>query len=256
MVSDHSTFLPAEIVARQDVAPDLWTIRVRPSEALMFQAGQYATLGILEGQQMIERPYSIVSSPDEREIEFFFELVREGGLTPILHKMRVGETLWVRRQTAGRFTFDAQSGRKQHFFLATVTGIAPFVSMVRARALEARGGRQPKYRLVVLHGASRSWEFAYREELEALERDSDWFRYVATISRPQEDPAWKGEIGRVEDVLRKYIDSCGLESAITTAYLCGHPQMITNASGILERRGFPQESIRQEIYWIPDEGAE
>jgi len=27
--------------------------------------------------------------------------------------------------------------------------------------------------------------------------------------------------------------------------------MIANSKGILERRGFPKESIREEVYWVP-----
>jgi ferredoxin--NADP+ reductase len=250
-VFNTAKFQKIEIVERNDCAPDLWTMRLRPEETLSFQPGQYATLGLLDGSHMIERPYSIVSSPRERDVEFFFELVRKGGLTPALHKMRVGDTLWMRRQAKGRFTFDTQSGRPQHFFVATVTGIAPFMSMVRTLAQEVRDGRRLDYRLVVLHGASRSWEFAYREELQRLAREANWFCYIPTISRPREDPAWKGEVGRIEDVVRKYVDSLGLEPSATTAYLCGHPQMITNTKAILERRGFLKGSIRQEVYWVP-----
>jgi ferredoxin--NADP+ reductase len=80
----------------------------------------------------------------------------------------------------------------------------------------------------------------------------EWLRYIPTVSRPWEDPSWKGEVGRVEDVLRKYLDTLGLEPSNTTAYLCGHPQMIENSKGILQRRGFPKESLREEIYWIPE----
>jgi len=256
MVSREDMFQTVKIVHRRDLAPDLWTIRVRPADPLAFAAGQYATLAVLDGGRMIERPYSIVSSPHENEMEFFFELVPEGGLTPILHRRKVGEALWMHRQAAGRFAFDDASGHKQHLLVATVTGVAPFISMVRTLAIEIRGGRHPGHRLILLHGASRSWEFGYREELEALERDSDWFRYIPTISRPGEDPAWGGETGRAEDVLRKYLDACGLEPATTTAYLCGHPQMMANCRGILERRGFAKAFIRQEAYWVPDEGGE
>jgi ferredoxin--NADP+ reductase len=55
----------------------------------------------------------------------------------------------------------------------------------------------------------------------------------------------------VEDVLRKYTDQLHLDPQHTTVYLCGHPQMIENGKGILRRRGFPQESIRREVYWPP-----
>src|SRR5437879_7170646 len=76
-------FQKAQITFRRDYAPDLWSIRIRPDERLLFKPGQYATLGIEREGQVVERPYSIVSSPVEDEIEFFFELVPHGGLTPL-----------------------------------------------------------------------------------------------------------------------------------------------------------------------------
>lgn len=254
MLTGEDTFQKVEIVERKDYADDLWSMRVRPEEKLVFRPGQYATLGIRDGEQMIERPYSIVSSPREDEIEFFFELVPRGGLTPILHHMGVGETLWMCRQAKGRFTFDDQSGHRNHFLAATVTGIAPFVSIVRNLAAQTHSDRTPDIRLVILHGASRSWEFAYRDELAALSNDSSWFRYIPTISRPWADPSWTGEVGRIEDVLRKHLDALGLEPSTTTAYLCGQPQMTLNAKSILERCGFRKEFIREEIYWVPRKG--
>ena len=255
MAFGQDKFQQVQIVERKDYASDLWSIRVQPEEKLPFQPGQYATLGVRDGGHMVERPYSIVSSPREDQIEFFFELVPEGGLTPILHHLGVGEKVWMRRQAKGRFTFDDQSGHANHFLAATVTGVAPFVSMIRNFAAEAQNGRAPNCKLVILHGASRSWEFAYHEELEGLSNDSSWFRYVPTISRPWEDTAWKGEVGRVEDILRKHLDALSLDPSTTTTYLCGHPQMILNAKAILKRRGFQKEFIREEVYWVPEKGG-
>jgi ferredoxin--NADP+ reductase len=255
MASVQDKLQQVRIVQRKDYAADLWSIRVQPEEKLPFQPGQYATLGFRDGSHMVERPYSIVSSPCEDQIEFFFELVPEGGLTPILHHLGVGEKLWMRRQAKGRFTFDDQSGHPNHFLAATVTGVAPFVSMVRNLAAEVQSGHEPSCKLVILHGASRSWEFAYQDELQALSNDSSWFRYIPTVSRPWEDAAWKGEIGRIEDVLRKHLDALGFVPSSTTTYLCGHPQMILNANTILGRRGFSKEFIRQEVYWVPEKGG-
>jgi len=241
----------ATVTFRQDHAEDLWTIRVRPEQRLVFKPGQYATLGLEEGGKRVERAYSICSSPIEDEIEFFFELVTEGHLTPPLYLRQVGDTLLMRRQAKGLFTLDGKSGHRQHFLVCTVTGVAPYVSMVRTLAREARAGQLPDSHFVVLQAASRSWEFAYRDELEALAREFNWLKYIPTVSRPWEDPKWKGEVGRIEDVLRKYLDALALEPSQTTVYLCGHPQMIENAKGIFQRRGFSQEFIREEIYWVP-----
>jgi ferredoxin/flavodoxin---NADP+ reductase len=250
MRTDSGKFQKAEIVRRTDYAEDLWVIRVRPEHKLVFKPGQYVTLGVDQPEHLMERAYSISSSPLEDEVEFFIELVTDGGLTPMLHKMTVGDWLWMRRQTKGLFMLDRKSGHAQHFLVCTVTGIAPYVSMVRTLAREAEAGKDPGVQLVVLQAASRSWEFAYREELESLAQRWSWLRYIPTISRPWEDPEWRGEVGRAEDLLRKYIDSLGLEPSNTTTYVCGHPEMIENAKAILKRRGFGKESIREELYWV------
>jgi len=247
MTASPERFQTVKIVYRKDHTEDLWSIRVRPEHPLAFKPGQYVTLGIEEDGKVVERAYSICSSPHEGEVEFFFELVMKGKVTPPLYHRTVGDSLLMRHHAKGLFTFDCKSGHRQHLLVCTVTGIAPYVSMVRSLAREARQGREPNVRLVLLHAASRSWEFAYREELGALA--FPWFKYVPIVSRPWENPEWKGEVGRVEDVLRKYIDDFQLEPGDTTAYLCGHPQMVENGKGILRRRGFQKEQIRQEVYW-------
>jgi ferredoxin--NADP+ reductase len=241
----------AQIISRQDYTPDLWSVRIRPEQKLLFKPGQYATLALDFSAHAIERPYSIVSSPLEDEVEFFFELVPQGGLTPLLHKLRAGDALLMRRQAKGLFMLDSKSGHARHFLASTVTGVAPYVSMARTLAREAEAGKPVNQELVMLQAASRSWELAYREELETLARKFQWLRYIPTVSRPWEDLSWKGEVGRIEDVLRKYLDALGLGPSETTAYLCGHPEMIANSKGILERRGFPKQFIREELYWVP-----
>lgn len=54
----------------------------------------------------------------------------------------------------------------------------------------------------------------------ALAKGPKWFTYIPTVSRPWEDKGWNGEAGRAEDVLRKYLDSLGLNLSRTTTYRC------------------------------------
>jgi len=86
--------------------------------------------------------------------------------------------------------------------------------------------------------------------LQKFAQDVPWLKYVPTVSRPWEDKNWKGETGRVEDVLRKYIDMWGF-GANAIAYLCGHPGMVDSSKGILKRIGFAKEELKEEIYWVP-----
>ena len=252
MRSAEDRFFRARITHRDEFAPDLWRIKLDPGGEFHFVAGQYATLGVEVTGKRIERAYSIVSSPYERELEIFFELVEHGELTPQLHKLQVGDELSLRKIAKGRFTLDLPSGHRNHLLLATVTGVAPYVSYVRTLHADWKENRFPgEPKLYLIQGASRSGEFGYRDELERIGNELPWLTYVPTISRPWEDPEWRGETGRVEDVIRKYTDQWKLDPADTTGYLCGHPQMIELGMGILLRRGFAKISLRQEVYWIP-----
>src|SRR5260370_38277664 len=90
-------FYHARITTRVDFAPDLWMIRIQSGGEFTFLPGQYATLGVEDGGKRIERPYSIASSPSEDEVEFFFELVPEGALTPRLHSLQPADQLLMRK---------------------------------------------------------------------------------------------------------------------------------------------------------------
>jgi ferredoxin--NADP+ reductase len=241
----------AEVVERRDFSHDLWAIRVQSEEKLNFKPGQYATFGVERDAKVIERPYSIVSSPHEDTLEFYIELVPEGALTPLLHTLQPGDPLLMRKTAKGRFALDTQSGHTRHLMVATVTGLAPFSSIVRTAKRDWEEGNFPKdFHLYIIQGGSRSWELGYVEEFRGYDAAFPWLTYIPTVSRPWEDKEWKGEVGRCEDILRKYSDQWSLRPEDTTIYLCGHPEMIEKSKGIMGRRGFPRESLREEQYWV------
>jgi ferredoxin--NADP+ reductase len=245
-------FYSARIVERRDIADDLWVIRVDPGGEFRFVAGQYATLGVVAPEKHYERAYSIASAPHEKLLEFFVELVPRGEVTPRLYPYTVGDEFTLRKVAKGRFILDISSGRTNHLLLATVTGVAPFVSYVRSLHREWKDAKfKGEHKLFLLDGASRSWELAYREELVRVAAEVPWLKYAPTVSRPWEDKSWKGETGRVDDVVRKYADSWGLTPENTSAYLCGHPSMIENTKGILKRRGWEHEAVKEEAFFIP-----
>src|ERR1700733_13206431 len=128
MTIPEEKFFRAQVTERVDFAPDLWMFRIRSGGEFNFVPGQYATLGIEANGKRIERPYSIVSSPSENEVEFFFELVPQGALTPLLHKLQPGDQLLIRTIPTRNVSLDTQSGRTNHLLISTVTGVAPFVS--------------------------------------------------------------------------------------------------------------------------------
>src|SRR5260370_40010693 len=101
----------ARILERKDLSEDLWVIKVDPGGPFTFKAGQYATLGAEHEGKRLERAYSIVSSPYEEGLEFFLELVPQGGLAPKLHQLLTSDTVLCPKIAKGRFTVELRSGR-------------------------------------------------------------------------------------------------------------------------------------------------
>jgi ferredoxin/flavodoxin---NADP+ reductase len=252
MASSGNPFYAARILERRDISGDLWIIRVDPGGEFQFLPSQYATIGVATPEKHHERPYSIVSAPHEKFVEFFLELVPHGEVTPLLHACRVGDELALRKTAKGNFTFDASSGRTNHLLLATVTGVCPFVSYIRSfREQWKAANNGGKHRLFLIEGASRSWELGYREELMPVAGEVPCLTYIPTVSRPWEDKGWTGETGRVDDLVRKYADSWGLRPEDTTVYLCGHPGMIENVGGVVRRRGWKEDAVKKEAFFVP-----
>jgi ferredoxin/flavodoxin---NADP+ reductase len=252
LAANPEKFLHARILSRREISGELFILKMDPGAPFTYLAGQYATLGVEVDGQRLERAYSICSSPYELALEFFVERVAAGKLSPLLHAMHAGEPLLLRRFAKGRFTLDLRSGRKNHLLLATVTGIAPYVSYVRTVYQDWKNGGAPMpggHRLFCLQGSSLAHEFGYREELEKIAAEVPWLQYVATISRPWENLDWGGEVGRVDDLIRKYVKLWNLRPEDTTAYLCGHPGMVETGRGILFRAGWTKEALQDEVYF-------
>jgi ferredoxin-NADP reductase len=238
----------ATIVRRRDYTEDLFLIWLKPDVEFPFIAGQYITIGA----GGIERPYSIVSAPYEPLIELFIEYVlpeHGGKLTPILHRLQAGDVVTMRPRAKGRFTLGA--GATNHVMIATVTGIAPYISIIRQYLHDReRGAAGPRpLRFFVMQGASHQNEFIYDAELERLNREHpDIVQFVCSVSRPaaERNAGWTGASGRINLLVEEYLHRWGLPKEDTLVYLCGNPGMIQDATVRLTPQGW---SVVSEQFW-------
>jgi len=209
----------------------------RPSD-FQFRPGQSVRIAI----SGLERRYSLVSAPHERFLEFFVEIVPGGRMSDRLRGLRPGSRITIAGNAKGKFALDESARR--HLMLATVTGVNPYVGMLRD-ALH-RGERD--LGCVLVHGASHADEFGYREELERLAAARpDLLVYIPTVSRP-DDPrnaGWEGATGRADSLIDPVRGRYGLSPAETNAYACGNPGMVDNARRHLGALGF---EVRTERY--------
>ncbi|MFZ1536015.1 MAG: ferredoxin--NADP reductase [Chromatiaceae bacterium] len=262
----------AGVVGREEINPQLLILRVQPDAALFdFKPGQFAVLGLLGGEprvteaaaeevipprdKIIRRAYSIASSSRERRYaEFIITLVTSGDLTPRLFALREGGRLFLGPKATGVFTLDRVPPGKAVILIATGTGLAPYISMLRTLLLH-----DTQRRFVVLHGARFGWDLGYRGELESLVRLRPNFTYIPSITRPDQDPHFRGYSGRIQALLEQGVveQEAGipLDPMQADVFLCGNPDMVSSVNSILLAKGFKAGrgrepgTIHVENYW-------
>lgn len=269
-----SSQLNAIVLQRIEVSPGLVILRVVPEgwDLPDFEPGQFAVLGLpgcaprtaisdpeeepRAPDKLIKRAYSIASSSKAKEfMEFYVSLVPSGRLTPRLFKLASGDRVWLAPKARGLFTLDDVEEGRHVAFLATGTGLAPYMSMLRTQLI---CGTDTHF--AVLHGARHSWDLGYRSELMTLRQICSNFTYLPTISRPQNEAAeWTGHAGYLQDLWRSraLASQWGFEPspATTDIFICGNPAMVDDMVGILGAEGYLEHSRRQagqihvERYW-------
>lgn len=272
MSANQSESYNATVIGREEINPQLWVLRVRPDGALFeFRPGQFGVLGMLgsaprvpeaipedppaDPGKMIRRAYSISSASLERRyVEFYITLITSGALTPRLCALRHGDRLFLGPKATGVFTLDKVAPEKAAVLIATGTGLAPYVSMLRTLLVS-----DDRRRFVVLHGARYSWDLGYRGELESLARLRSNFTYIPSITRPDQDPHFIGYTGRIQALLEQGVvereAGVALDPSKSEVFLCGNPDMIKLAIGLLQAKGFAPKggngpaTIHVEEYW-------
>jgi len=262
----------ATVIGREEINPQLLVFRVRPDKELFdFKPGQFAVLGLpgsaprvaeaapeeipVEPDKIIRRAYSIASSSlEKRYLEFYLTLITSGALTPRLFALKHGSRVFLGPKASGVFTLDQVAPEKAVILIATGTGLAPYISMLRTMLV-----KDDQRRFVVLHGARYSWDLGYRAELESLGRLRPNFAYIPSITRADHDPHFIGYTGRIQSLVEQGViekeSGVELDPAKAEAFLCGNPEMVKIVSLMLEKKGFARKggagpvTIHIEEYW-------
>ena len=220
-------------------------------DGFRFDNGQFVMIGLEVPQadgstRPLMRAYSIASANWEEELEFFSIKVQDGPLTSRLQHIKPGDTLLIGRKPTGTLLIsDVHPGRNL-YLLATGTGLAPWLAVIKDPATYERFEK-----VIVCHGVRGEPDLAYRDYisrgLQCREYLGEEIRnkllYYPAVSR--EDFYWHGRLqrGRITDLLDagRVASDLGLpplDPAHDRAMICGSPQMLADFREILDRRGF------------------
>ena len=170
-------------------------------------------------------------------VEFYITLVRSGALTPRLFELGIGDKIWMGKKAVGMFTLDEIDDSQNIVMVATGTGLAPYMSMLRSNVLSRKGN------IMVVHGAANSWDLGYSSELELLQSMFPNFYYHPTITEPaKENIEWKGDTRFIQNIWESGIatEKWGMKPGPenTHVFLCGNPLMVKAMNEVLGVDGF------------------
>ena len=251
----------SKVIEKKVWTEGLFTLTIDGSSVEPFEPGQFLHLaGYPQGKPenaeevdsaRVNRPYS-VASPHGKQLEFFIVRVDDGELTPHLWNLEVGDEIEVSQKATGRFTLAKTPDAKNIWLVATGTGLAPYIAMVREEEIWNRYEK-----IVVVHGVRHANDLAYTEELRKLESErGDRFKLVQSLTREEQDGTLKGRIpGLVESGQMETAAACELSAESSSVLLCGNPAMLDSMEELLAKRNMQRHrkktpgQIVLERYW-------
>ena len=110
----------------------LFRFRTERPTAFKFSAGEFTMVGIENVETAIpKRAYSITSGPYDDFLEFLSIKVQDGPLTSVLQNIKIGDKIFVGDKPTGTLTLANLELGGNLWLLATGTGIAPYISLLR-----------------------------------------------------------------------------------------------------------------------------
>ncbi|MDZ3822611.1 MAG: ferredoxin--NADP reductase [Pseudoxanthomonas sp.] len=249
-----SAFIQETILDVRHWTDSYFSFTCSRDDGFRFDNGQFVMIGLEVDGRPLMRAYSIASANWEEQLEFFSIKVPDGPLTSRLQHVRPGDTLLLSRKPTGTLLISDVHPGGTLYLLATGTGLAPFLAIVKDPATYERFDT-----VVLTHGVREARDLAYRDWIENElprhpylgEEIRAKLRYYPAVSRQP----FRHE-GRLTELMasgrmQADLGLAPLDPARDRAMICGSPAMLADFRGLLDERGFSaSQKIGQAGHYV------
>ena len=185
------------------------------------------------GDNDIMRAYSFTSGPYDEYLEFYSIKVPDGPLTSRLQHIKVGDELEVGKKPTGTLTLANLELGGNLWLLATGTGIAPFISLLRDPTTYDHFDQIHVY-----------WSVRKAAELEAYDSflQEQGIKYTAIVTQ---DPEWTGHNKRITTFIRAGQIVPNLEPSDHKVMICGSLDFNKEVADMFDGWGFKEGNRKQ-----------
>lgn len=138
-----------------------FSFTVTRDDGFRFDNGQFVMIGLMVDGKPLMRAYSIASPNWEEQLEFFSIKVAHGPLTSRLQHIKSGDSILMSRKPTGTLLISDLLPGRHLYLLATGTGLAPFLAVIRDPETYERFDK-----VIVTHGVRHAEDLAYADYIE------------------------------------------------------------------------------------------
>lgn len=213
-----------------------FSFKTTRSQSFKFNAGEFAMVGLVINGKNVLRAYSVVSPPWSDELEFLSIKISDGELTSQLQHIQVGDEVILNPKTTGTLRNDALNKGGDLYLLATGTGLAPFMCLIRdIETLETWNN------IHIVHSVRNRDDLAYYDLLSTGFQGDDLEEMVKPILNYI--PIVTGEGGK--RITAQLGDTLKIDPSKDKIMICGNLDFNYEVADWCKNNGMKEGSLRE-----------
>ena len=213
-----------------------FSFKTTRSQSFKFHAGEFAMVGLVINGKNVIRAYSVVSPPWAEELEFLSIKISDGELTSQLQHIKIGDEVILAPKTTGTLRNDALNKGGDLYLLATGTGLAPFMSLIRdVETLETWN------KINIVHSVRNRNDLAYYDLLSTGFEGDDLEEMVKPVLNYM--PIVTGEGGK--RITQQLGDTLQIDPIVDKVMICGNLDFNYEVADWCKNNGMKEGSLRE-----------
>lgn len=242
--------IKSKVLSVKHYTDNLFYFTLERDPALRFRDGEFIMIGLdtdekdygFPAEGKILRAYSVASPNHQDTVEFYSIKVEDGPLTMRLKHVEPGDYVWLNTKAVGTLVLDNLLPGRNLYFLATGTGVAPFLSLTRG--IET----YENYENVILAWGARTVAelpfdafFRNLNEHEIYgELTQGKFKFYPTVTRQLYENEGRVTNALFEGKIQEKLDLDSLNPEYDRIMICGSIPFNKDLVDWLESRGFTE----------------
>ena len=145
-----------------------FSFRTTRDYPLKFNNGEFVMMGLENEGKKLMRAYSVASANHQDHLEFLSIKIQDGPLTSKLQHIKEGDEILINSRSTGTLVIDYLLPGRNLYLIATGTGLAPFMGIIKDPVTYERFEK-----VVLTHTVQYPNELAYHEELNFFNEEQN-----------------------------------------------------------------------------------